>query len=251
MPRATVTKDRQENSSDINPLHAPEAADDLRSFGRRRGRTPSPKQQDLLDRLLPGLELDLGNPPPADLRALFHGGVINLAIEIGFGGGEHLLWQARNAPATGFIGCEPFEDGVIKVLSGIEETGLENIRLHVDDARDVLRWLPPASLDAAYVLFPDPWPKVRHRKRRLVNPITLNLLARVMKPGARLRLATDIADYARTILIALNKVDAFAWTVERPADWRDRPSDWPQTRYEQKALREGRRCYFFTLRRRH
>lgn len=203
-----------------------------------------------MDRLLPRLELDLKKPPPPDLRELFDDGTASLAIEIGFGGGEHLLWQARHAPVSGFIGCEPFEDGVIKVLSGIEESSLANIRLHVDDARDVLRWLPPSSLDQAYVLFPDPWPKARHRKRRLVNPHTLGLLARVLKPGARLRLATDISDYARTMLIALNKVDEFVWTAERPADWRDRPPDWPQTRYEQKALREGRRCYFFTLLRR-
>ncbi len=250
MPRGPVTKDRQEKSSDFNPLHAPDAVGDLRSFGRRRGRTPSPRQQDLLDRVLPGLELDLSNQPPAILQRLFRGELIRLAMEIGFGGGEHLLWQAGHDPQTGFIGCEPFEDGVIKVLSGIEQAGLANIRLHTDDARDVLRWLPPASLDAAYVLFPDPWPKLRHRKRRLVNPQTLDLLARVMKPGARLRLGTDIADYARTMLIALDKVDAFAWQATRPCDWRNRPDDWPQTRYEQKALREGRRCYFFTLHRR-
>lgn len=245
-----MTKDRQHDNGEPNPLNAPDAVGDLRSFGRRRGRTPSPRQQDLLDRVLPGLELDLKTPPPADLRELFHDSVTSLAIEIGFGGGEHLLWQAGHDPQTGYIGCEPFEDGVIKVLSGIEDAGLANIRLHADDARDVLRWLPPASLDAAYVLFPDPWPKVRHRKRRLVNPQTLDLLARVLKPGARLRLGTDIADYARTMLIALDKVEKFAWNAASPADWRDRPADWPPTRYEQKALREGRRCYFFTLHRR-
>ena len=145
----------------------------------------------------------------------------------------------------GLIGCEPYEDGVVKVLSAIDSGQLANVRLHADDARAVLRWLPDASIARAFVLFPDPWPKKKHRKRRLVGTATLGLLARVMRPGAELRIGTDIGDYARTILIAMQATPAFRWTATGPKDWRVRPDDWPPTRYEQKAEREGRRsCYF-------
>lgn len=168
-----------------------------------------------------------------------------LWLEIGFGGGEHLVWQATHNPSTSFIGCEPFEDGVVKVLTAIDEGNIGNIRLHMGDARDVLRWLAPHSISRAFILFPDPWPKRKHRKRRLVNPGTLGLLARVMKPGAELRIGTDIGDYARTMLEAFRGQEAFAWQAESPDDWRIRPADWPPTRYEQKAEREGRRRYYF------
>lgn len=170
---------------------------------------------------------------------------IQVWLEIGFGGGEHLLWQAAHNPGATLIGCEPFEDGVVKVLAAIDEEMRENIRLHMGDARDVLRWLPDAAIDRAFILFPDPWPKKKHRKRRLVNAATLALLARVMKPGAELRIATDIGDYARTMLEAFRAVPQFQWLAESPADWRVRPSDWPETRYEQKAAREGRQRYYF------
>jgi tRNA (guanine-N7-)-methyltransferase len=156
-----------------------------------------------------------------------------------------MIWQARHNPSVGFIGCEPFEDGVVKALTAIEEHGLENIRLYVDDARDVLRWLPAASIGRAFILFPDPWPKKRHHKRRLISPSLIAELARIIAPGGELRIATDIGDYARTALIALGTSPAFVWTAARPADWRLRPDDWPPTRYEAKALREQRRCYFF------
>ena len=171
-------------------------------------------------------------------------------LEIGFGGGEHLIWQARHHGATlsssvGLIACEPFVDGVIKALSVIEAEGLRNVRLHPDDARDVLGWLPPASLGRVFVLFPDPWPKKRHVKRRLFAKPLLDALARVMKPGAELRLATDIGDYARTSLLALRAHPQFRWPVRGPADWRERGSDWPETRYERKARADGRHCYYF------
>ncbi|MEQ1714923.1 MAG: tRNA (guanosine(46)-N7)-methyltransferase TrmB, partial [Hyphomicrobium sp.] len=168
-----------------------------------------------------------------------------LWLEIGFGGGEHLLWQAEHNPDVTIIGCEPFEDGVIKVLTRIDDTHLENICLHMGDARDVLRWLPQASISRAFILFPDPWPKRKHRKRRLVNASTLALLARAMKPGGELRIGTDIGDYARTILQAFRDQTAFHWQAEGPQDWRIRPTDWPPTRYEQKAEREGRCRYYF------
>jgi len=220
---------------------------ELRSFGRRRGRKLSPRQQGLMRNLLPRLAIDLDRPAPSDLRDLFSPTVGSVALEVGFGGAEHFLWQAERNPKVGYIGCEPFEDGLAKALIGIEERGLSNVRLHPDDVRDVLRWLPPASLDRAFILFPDPWPKARHRKRRLIQESTLRLLARAMKPGATLRVATDIADYARTMFIAFAAVGVFMWSAKRSQDWRHRPADWPATRYEDKAKREGRRCYYLTF----
>jgi tRNA (guanine-N7-)-methyltransferase len=205
---------------------------ELRSFGRRRGRVLSGRQKQLWDDVLPRVAVDL--------KSRFSASGSETWLEIGFGGGEHLVWQAEQNPGVGLIGCEPFEDGVVKVLTAIEERPLSNIRLHADDARDVLRWLPQASISRAFVLFPDPWPKRKHLKRRLVNVHLLELLARVIKPGGELRLGTDIADYARTMLMATSQVPAFHWTARSPDDWRIRPADWLQTRYEQKAVREGR-----------
>jgi tRNA (guanine-N7-)-methyltransferase len=173
-----------------------------------------------------------------------------LWLEIGFGGAEHLIWQAERNPHATIIGCEPFEEGVVKALAAIQEKRLTNVRIHPDDAREVLRALPAASLGRVFILFPDPWPKRKHVKRRLVSRSLLDQLARVMAPGAELRIATDIGDYVRTILIALADHPAFVWQAAAPDDWRARPADWPQTRYEQKALREGRRGYFLRFVRR-
>jgi tRNA (guanine-N7-)-methyltransferase len=223
---------------------------DLRSYGRRRGRKPSPRQAALFDQLLPDVVLNLADPAPAALDQLFAVPVREVWLEIGFGGGEHMLWQAAHNPDVGLIGCEPFQDGVTKVLRGIEEGKIANLRLHADDARAVLRWLPEVSLARAFILFPDPWPKKRHQKRRLVSAGLLRELARVMPAGAELRLATDIGDYARWMLLALLEEGSFAWQPEGPSDWRQRPADWPATRYEQKALKEGRRCIYLSLRRR-
>ncbi len=245
---------------------------ELRSFGRRRGRKPSDRQEALKRDLLPKVALDLTSParftsplegevarragggtsPPsvaARHLPLKGGGNSEVFLEIGFGGGEHLVWQAGRNPHVTCIGCEPFEDGVVKVLTKIDEEKLGNIRLHMGDAREVLRWLPEASIDRAFILFPDPWPKIKHRKRRLVNAATLALLARVMKAGSELRIGTDIADYARTMLQAFREVSQFKWQAESPADWRLRPADWPETRYEQKAAREGRFRYYFRFER--
>jgi len=209
---------------------------ELRSFGRRRGRKPSTRQSALLREELPRLAFDPANPP---------GGFKETWLEIGFGGGEHLLWQARQNPDVVMIGCEPFEDGVIKVLTAATGEKLQNIRVHMDDVRGILKAMTPNSIDRAFILFPDPWPKRKHRKRRLVNSSLLKLLARVMQPGAELRIGTDIGDYARTMLEAFSGEPAFSWQASSPADWRERPSDWPETRYEAKAAREGRRRYYF------
>jgi tRNA (guanine-N7-)-methyltransferase len=168
-------------------------------------------------------------------------------LEIGFGGGEHLIWQATHNSDIGLIGCEPFEDGVVKVLAAIEAGPITNIRLHADDGRPLLHRLPDASIGRVFILFPDPWPKKRHHKRRLVAPQTLTQLARVMQPGAELRIATDIAEYARNILQTAVACQAFRWTAQCANDWRIRPPDWPETRYEAKALREGRRSYYFSF----
>ncbi len=156
-----------------------------------------------------------------------------------------MIWQAKAHPHAGIIGCEPFEDGVVKALTAIDEDGIGNLRLHADDVRPLLRWLPDASLSRVFILFPDPWPRSGIRSGGLFSPELLRLLARVMRPGAELRLGTDIGDYARTALAAAAQSPDFRWTAEGPADWRVRPDDWPPTRYEAKAGREGRRCYFF------
>jgi tRNA (guanine-N7-)-methyltransferase len=222
---------------------------DLRSYGRRRGRKPSARQAALLSDVLPRVALKLSQPPAAMLSEIFAPPVEDIWLEIGFGGGEHLLWQARSNPHIGLIGCEPFEDGVVKVLSVIEQEKLSNIRVYADDARPLLRWLPDAGIARTFILFPDPWPKKRHQKRRLVSPATLGELARVMRRGAELRVATDIGDYARWILSAMREQQSFRWAADSPRDWRERKADWPPTRYEQKALQAGRRCCYFRFQR--
>jgi tRNA (guanine-N7-)-methyltransferase len=195
------------------------------------------------------LAISLAQPSPAELACLFAPAVAEVWLEIGFGGAEHLLWQARANPRVGLIGCEPFADGIVKALSAIEGANLSNVRIHADDARPLLRWLPTASIARTFILFPDPWPKKRHHKRRLVSQATLAELARVMRRGAELRIATDVADYARAILLAVSQQQSFRWTAAGPHDWRERGIDWPPTRYEQKALLGGRRCSYFRFQR--
>jgi tRNA (guanine-N7-)-methyltransferase len=221
----------------------------LRSYGRRRARAPSPRQQGLWRETLPRVSLPGDALALADLPALFPRPVREVWLEIGFGGGEHLVWQAKAHADVGFIGCEPFEDGVIKLLSAIELDGLDNIRVCAGDARPALRQLPPGSIGRAFILFPDPWPKKRHRKRRLVSPGTLTDLARILHPGGELRIGTDDAEYASAILLAALHNCDLRWTAASPRDWRTRPPDWPQTRYEAKAVGAGRRCYFLRFHR--
>lgn len=231
------------NPADAKPREASSA--DIRSFGRRRGRKLSQRQASLMSDLLPRVSVDLGAGVPRDLAELFDPAVSSVWLEIGFGGAEHLIWQAKAHPDVGLIGCEPFEDGLVKALTAIDADGISNLRLWGDDVRPLLRWLPDASLGRVFILFPDPWPKARHQKRRLFSPQLLTELARAMAPGAELRLATDIGDYARTALLAIAGAPAFRWTAQGPEDWRVRPDDWPATRYEAKAVREGRPRYYF------
>jgi tRNA (guanine-N7-)-methyltransferase len=157
-------------------------------------------------------------------------------LEVGFGGGEHLAWQAQHNPRTGMIGCEPYISGVAKLLTKIVDANIPNIRLYTEDAREVIAALPDASLGRAFVLFPDPWPKTRHHKRRFIQTEMLDEFARVLRAGAELRFATDDPSYRVWALERLMAHKKFRWLAEAPEDWRSRPGDWPQTRYEAKAL---------------
>ncbi len=221
----------------------------IRTYGRRKGHSLSPRKLRLLDTLVPGLRLDLSAPAPAPLASIFPSPASQVWLEIGFGGGEHVAAQAESNPDIGVIGCEPFINGVAKLLGEIDARNLTNIRIWDDDARDVLDWLEDGSVERVFVLFPDPWPKKRHQKRRLISTATLAALGRVMKPGAELRIASDIGDYVRASLEAVFAGDGFEWQAERPGDWLARPADWPSTRYEKKALREGRKGHYLIFRR--
>lgn len=204
-------------------------AQSLRSFGRRRGRALRDNPQRLWDELLPKLRVETANPAGfAAGRALW--------LEIGFGGGEHLAALAARHPDIAFIGCEPFQNGVTKLLTAIEGQGLRNIRIHADDARDVLRALPPASLERAYILYPDPWPKTKHHKRRLVNAVLLDLLSYTLIPGGVVQLATDHEGYGQWMLEHLLADKRFRWTAEEKRDWEQPPDGWVPTRYEIKCL---------------
>jgi tRNA (guanine-N7-)-methyltransferase len=182
---------------------------------------------------------------PLDLEALFSGREI--WVEIGFGGGEHMVHMAESYPQAGIIGCEPFINGVAMLLARIREAGVSNLAVHPGDARDLFDVIPQASVSKAFLLYPDPWPKARHHRRRFVTPEHLAPLARVLKPGAEFRVATDIPDYVRQTLEEVPRA-GFVWTAEGPDDWRHPWDDWLSTRYEQKAFREGRRPHYLTFR---
>jgi tRNA (guanine-N7-)-methyltransferase len=219
-------------------------------YGRRRGRPLRRDQQGLIDTLLPRLAVTLPESGMLDPGALFARRPREIWVEIGFGGGEHLAAQASAHRDVGIIGCEVFENGIAKLLGEIARQDLANIRILTDDARLLLAALPPRSIGRVFILFPDPWPKQRHHKRRIVTRETLDTLARVMVDGAELRLATDDVDYLGWMLARAPVHPDFAWLAEGPADWRTRPADWPATRYEAKAIAAGRRPYFLRLRRR-
>jgi tRNA (guanine-N7-)-methyltransferase len=205
-------------------------------YGRRRGKKLRSGQEALLETLLPRLLVKLpAEPQEIDLAALF-GRTCDVWLEVGFGAGEHLVWQAEQHPEVGLIGCEPYLNGVAKCLAHIERIGLSNVRLFTDDARLVMNGLPERSLARAFVLFPDPWPKTRHHRRRFVERGNLDTLARLMKPGAELRLATDDPSYLPWMVEHACTHAAFEWLAERPLDWRMRPDDWPPTRYELKRI---------------
>jgi tRNA (guanine-N7-)-methyltransferase len=212
-------------------------------FGRRKGHALRPRHASLLETLLPRLELDLNAPAPADLHTLFSG-ADEIRLESGFGGGEHLTAEAERHPRVGFIGIEPFVNGMAKALATIEARGITNIRLHHGDATDALVWLPTASLARVDLLYPDPWPKRRHWKRRFVQDESVAAIARILRPGGEFRFATDVADYAAWTLLRLLRSPDFIWIAERADDWRHPWPGFAGTRYEAKALRAGRApCY--------
>jgi len=243
-------------------------------YGRRKGPKLSAHQQYLIDDLLPRFALHLnagadpssyflpppggevensqaqrsgssgggiaidGRPPPGSLRSQTfpQGGGKQVWLEVGFGGGEHLYWQAEHNPDVGLIGAEPYLNGVVKLLSKLAPAPLSNIRTYMGDAREIIDALPDASLGRVFILFPDPWPKTRHHKRRFIQMEMLDALARVMKPGAELRFASDDVGYVEWTLERFMAHPAFAWIATRAADWQTRPADWPTTRYEAKEL---------------
>jgi tRNA (guanine-N7-)-methyltransferase len=213
-------------------------------YGRRKGHRLRPGRRRLLEELLPRLLVSVPERGQIDPAGLFAEARAELWLEIGFGGGEHLVAQAVARPEVGLIGCEPYVSGVARALSLIRERDLGNVRLFMDDARLLMTALPDACLARIFVLFPDPWPKTRHHKRRIVNPRTAAEFARLLRPGGELRLATDDMSYARAMLLALRARPELAWQARGPADWRSRPADWPPTRYEDKALAAGRACVY-------
>jgi len=219
-------------------------------YGRRRGRPLRVGQRDRQQHLLPRLSFAMPEDGQLDPASLFPAECREVWAEIGFGGGEHLADQAERHRDVGFIGCEVFENGVAKLLGEIERRGLDNVRIFADDARPLLAALPPRSIGRVFILFPDPWPKARHHKRRLVAPATLDRLAEIMTDGAELRLATDDPGYQSWMLEHATRHPAFRWTARRADDWRERPDDWPATRYEQKARKAGRTPIFLRLERR-
>ncbi len=258
----SVTLSTPSNHSSPEPQAQPQAKaqakakakDGLkRLYGRRQSFRLRGRQERLIDELLPKLEVHLPGVSALDPTTLFpHADEIWL--EVGFGGGEHLAWQARKNPHVGLIGAEPFINGLAKLLSKIEDASLDgkplsNIRILPGDARPLLQCLPEASLDRAFLLFPDPWPKTRHHKRRFVQTSVLDELARVLKDDAEFRVASDIPGYVAWTLERVMPHAAFIWTAESPGDWRKRAPDWPPTRYEQKALRAGRRPAYLKFRR--
>jgi len=212
-------------------------------FGRRKGHPLRAHQAGLFETLLPRLAVDL-TTPARDLAALFPTPTDDIRLEIGFGGAEHLIAQALGDPRVGFIGCETFVNGVAKALAAIDAQQIENIRLHHADAVDLLDWLPENSIGRIDLLYPDPWPKRRHWKRRFVNAPNIARLARVLRPGGEFRFATDWANYAEWTLLRLTQAREFFWTAARADDWRKPWPGFTQTRYEAKAIREARvPCY--------
>lgn len=202
-------------------------------YGRRKGPKLSSRQAGLRQTLL----RELAYQPGGDPLAQFPAAIREIWLEVGFGAGEHLVWQAREHPEVGLIGAEPYEMGMAKVLTKLEESPVNNVRLFEGDGLDIIEALPDRSLGRFFLLFPDPWPKTRHHKRRFLQMEMLDRLARVLKPGAELRFATDDKSYLPYALERLMAHPAFDWLAQGPADWRFRPPDWPPTRYETKAIK--------------
>jgi tRNA (guanine-N7-)-methyltransferase len=218
-------------------------------FGRRKGHKLRIHQTELIEHLLPRLALDIGGPCPSDLASLFDPSADEVRLEIGFGGGEHLIAEARAFPNCGFIGCEPYVNGMAKILAQIETQDIGNIRLFAGDATELLAWAPRHSLARIDLIHPDPWPKRRHWKRRFVQDATVAAMARALRPDGEFRFVSDIADYCAWTLQHLLRSADFVWTAERAADWRLPWTDYTMTRYGRKAEREGRQAAYLRFRR--
>jgi tRNA (guanine-N7-)-methyltransferase len=226
---------------------SPEQHQDRAFFGRRKGHKLRSHHARLIDTLLPQLAIDLSQPAPA-LGTLFPVPVDDTELEIGFGGGEYLIAQAQARPRTGFIGVEPFVNGMAKALAAIESSKLQNIRLHFDDAVNLMAWLPQNSLARIDLIHPDPWPKRRHWKRRFVQDAMILRVARILRPGGEFRFVTDIADYAAWTLQRLLRSADFEWTAQGADDWRKAWPGFINTRYHAKAAREARASCFLVFR---
>lgn len=219
-------------------------------YGRRRGRRLRAGMEVLLETRLPELRVDLPESGlTLDPHTLFPPQTRQIWLEIGFGGGEHLATQAQANPDVGFIGSEPFMNGVASLIRHCEDRGLGNVRIYPDDVRDLLAVLPDGCLDRIAVLFADPWPKKRHHPRRIIQHETIADFHRLLKPGSELRLATDDMGYLRWMLARATAHRGFRWLARGPEDWRERPDDWPETRYEAKARAQGRRPVFLRFER--
>jgi tRNA (guanine-N7-)-methyltransferase len=202
-----------------------------------------------METLLPRLALDLARPAPHDLCSLFPRPVTDIGLEIGFGGGEHLVEEATAHPQMGFIGCEPFVNGMAKALAEIDARAIDNIRLHFGDAAEVIAWLPAGGLARIDLLYPDPWPKRRHWKRRFIQDASIAEIARILRPGGKFRFVTDWPNYAQWTLERLIRSPSFRWTAERADDWRRPWAGFGSTRYEAKAVRAGRAPCYLVFRR--
>lgn len=220
-------------------------------YGRRHGHKLRPGRQRLIDEQLPKFQLSLEQVGYlAKPGSLFEPPTNDTWLEVGFGAGEHLAGQAQAYPKVGFIGCEPFINGVATLLRAVEQSNIANIRIFDDDARLLLPALPENSIGRVFVLFSDPWPKKRHHRRRFLNRDSLDQLARLMKNGAELRFVSDHTGYIRWVLELIQGHPDFTWPVRRPRDWRELPDDWVMTRYEAKARRQGISCVYLGIRRR-
>lgn len=218
-------------------------------FGRRRGKTIRPQQAQALAEGLARYRLELDRAAPADIRTLFAAEVADVRLEIGFGGGEHLRHEAASQSRTGFIGVEPFVNSMAKMMAALADAPIDNLRVHDNDATQLLDWLPDASLSGIDLLYPDPWPKKKHWKRRFVSRVNLDRFARVLKAGGTFRFASDIDSYVNWTLLHCAAHGGFAWEAQQADDWRNAYPEWPGTRYEAKALREGRSPAYLTFRR--
>ena len=219
---------------------------EYRFFGRRKGRP-------LRGAMLAAFEarydaLSISNEQiksaDSDLKGLFPSSVEQVWLEIGFGGGEHLAWQVQHNPDVGMIGCEPFMNGVASMLRHLSDENACRVRVFSDDARPLLWDLPEGELDRIYILHADPWPKTRHHRRRFIQTDSVARLHQLLRPGGELRLATDDVGYLRWMLARLTAHPGLRWLAGGPSDWKDRPDDWPETRYEAKAKRQGRFCTY-------